>query len=400
MGDSRVTMSSADCASRFKQLRQLLERGMLTEDEYLARKALVLNELAERGASEAVEDLLMGMTPLVGDGTLSPEEMARLKAIVLDGALDIGESVQETTPSPAEAARSRVTTKEMPIVSLPISDKDGGTLRWIAVPIIIAVICIGLLAYFARHPGKATPHVAANDELEATMQNAVAGLREATGTDSIVRELAAVKSALAGLSGEFYDKASCERAIEYAEKENERAKQLNDEYGDTSIPDKPEKPSLNDSLEVMHLCGRYRGRYTSGDGGIVVTRGQKYYVIEGAETPLFSTVCGYVRWSGTTTLDIEGGRDADVMEVSDAQAYREGLQDAKENFASAMAEYKESLKKWRDAQDPSRRVNARAKLLADLSTVNGYRSSAVAIAATACESMLSKDRSSKASTDK
>ena len=141
---------------------------------------------------------------------------------------------------------------------------------------------------------------------------------------------------------------SCEAALRAA---TSAGGKLNALVEDAREVEKPETPKLDDFLVVKHICGTFIGSYMSDPGGIVITHGREYYVIKKAEHPLFATVCGYVRDENTTLL-LDNGHIANSTVLSDSVEYRQRLDSAKQDYATAIATYKKDLAAWKRSTTP------------------------------------------------
>ncbi len=92
--DEAQRIQGADVALRIEKLRQLREKGLLTDPEYAARKQKVFNDLQGKHLVETCEDFLSLLLPLIDNGALTADETARLKAFAFQEA-----------PAPTESKR-------------------------------------------------------------------------------------------------------------------------------------------------------------------------------------------------------------------------------------------------------------------------------------------------------
>lgn len=82
----------ADLILQLEKLRQLHERQLLTDIEYTARKSKAITDTCAGKLIEAPEDFLALLIPVIDKGTLTPDEITRLKTFAL------------TNPTPVAAA--------------------------------------------------------------------------------------------------------------------------------------------------------------------------------------------------------------------------------------------------------------------------------------------------------
>ena len=75
--------SGPDMVLALEKVRKLKESGILTEIEFTARKAKLIAELKNKTLEDGPEDFLGAMIPLIEAGTLSPDDVQKIKAIVL-----------------------------------------------------------------------------------------------------------------------------------------------------------------------------------------------------------------------------------------------------------------------------------------------------------------------------
>lgn len=80
---ARVT--GPEFAVALEKLRRLYEKGLLTEVEYTARKRENIDDLMRRTIVGSREDFLAELLPLIDVGGLTPEDIVRVKAAVLEG---------------------------------------------------------------------------------------------------------------------------------------------------------------------------------------------------------------------------------------------------------------------------------------------------------------------------
>jgi len=110
------------------------------------------------------------------------------------------------------------------------------------------------------------------------------------------------------------------------------------------MPDKPvfEKPEYDGT---WLLTGEFRGRYKDG---IVVQRGNKYYIIEYGRIPPVPRITGFVvNTGGIEILDIgRDGQVAEVVRISDRESYNEDQADYRKAIAEAKETHAEKLKEY------------------------------------------------------
>ena len=131
-------------------------------------------------------------------------------------------------------------------------------------------------------------------------------------------------------------------------------------------------------IGAWYLSGSYRANYTGDDGsidGVVITKGDNYYVVLGAE-PAGGGVRylnGYVESTGRTiVLDVgRSGREATVVSLADRETYlddqaahREAVAEAKHTYDDALAEYRTALRQQAEAK--KKLADAMAELDAQL----------------------------------
>lgn len=78
-------VQGADIVIRFDKLRHLHEKGLLTPDEYAARKQKILNEIQDKRLVESAEEFLGLLIPLFESQALTADEFAKLKTFAFDG---------------------------------------------------------------------------------------------------------------------------------------------------------------------------------------------------------------------------------------------------------------------------------------------------------------------------
>jgi hypothetical protein len=79
-------IQGADVALRIEKLRQLQQKGLVNDTEYVARKRKIFDELQGKHLVEPGEDFLSLLVPLVENGTLTRDETERLKAFAFQDA--------------------------------------------------------------------------------------------------------------------------------------------------------------------------------------------------------------------------------------------------------------------------------------------------------------------------
>lgn len=129
------------------------------------------------------------------------------------------------------------------------------------------------------------------------------------------------------------------------------------------LPETPEKPTYEkpEYDGAWLLAGEFRGRYKDG-GGIVVQRGNKYYIVEDGSVPVFRYVHGFVVNTGGLEILAIGrdGRTADVVRLSDRETYYEDQADYRKSVAEAKKEFGEALKEYEVALQKRKRAEADA----------------------------------------
>ena len=110
------------------------------------------------------------------------------------------------------------------------------------------------------------------------------------------------------------------------------------------MPDKPvfEKPEYDGT---WLLTGEFRGRYKDG---IVVQRGNKYYIVEYGRIPPVLHITGFVvNTGGMEILDIgRDGQVAEVVRLSDRESYNEDQADYRKAIAEAKETHAKRLKEY------------------------------------------------------
>jgi hypothetical protein len=115
-----------------------------------------------------------------------------------------------------------------------------------------------------------------------------------------------------------------------------------------SILERPEKPEYEkpEYNGAWYLSGQCRGNYD--EGGIIVQRGDRYFVVSNADPCLLPYVHGYVVDDGKSiTLNLgHSGRYADILRLVDRETYVEDQNDYRRRIAEAQAEFKEAVKTY------------------------------------------------------
>lgn len=79
----KPSLDGAEMVLSFVQLRQLLEKGILNDDEYAGQKAEVLKRLKSAKLKDTPENVLALMSPLAENGTITGTDLQTIKTIVL-----------------------------------------------------------------------------------------------------------------------------------------------------------------------------------------------------------------------------------------------------------------------------------------------------------------------------
>jgi len=75
--------SGPDMVLAVEKIKKLKDSGILNEVEFVARKQKLIGELKTKTLSDGPEDFLASIIPLLETGTLSPDDLQKIKAIVL-----------------------------------------------------------------------------------------------------------------------------------------------------------------------------------------------------------------------------------------------------------------------------------------------------------------------------
>lgn len=144
--------------------------------------------------------------------------------------------------------------------------------------------------------------------------------------------------------------------------------------GRALVPPQLEEPmySAPEYKGAWYLSGSYRANYkgeSGGHEGVVVTKGDRYFVVLGAqaEEGFIRYLNGYVEDTGAkVTLDVgRYGRDADVVRLSDRETFRDDQERYADEVAGAKAAYKAQLEEYRRAV--KEQAAARKQLLSAMS---------------------------------
>lgn len=73
----------ADFVVQIDKLRQLRDRQIISDIEFAARKSKLITELSAGVLVESAEEFLSLLIPLVDNGSLTPDELGRLKSFAL-----------------------------------------------------------------------------------------------------------------------------------------------------------------------------------------------------------------------------------------------------------------------------------------------------------------------------
>lgn len=130
------------------------------------------------------------------------------------------------------------------------------------------------------------------------------------------------------------------------------------------LPELPEKPTYEkpEYDGAWLLAGEFRGRYKDGEG-IVVQRGNKYYIVEDGSVPVFRYIHGFVVNTGGVEILAIGrdGRTADVVRLSDRETYYEDQADYRKSVAEAKQEFGKALKEYEVALQKRKRAESNAE---------------------------------------
>ena len=75
--------SGPDMVLAVEKIKKLKDTGILNETEFTARRQKLIGELKDKKLSDGPEDFLAAIIPLIEAGTLTPDDVQKIKAIVL-----------------------------------------------------------------------------------------------------------------------------------------------------------------------------------------------------------------------------------------------------------------------------------------------------------------------------
>ena len=262
----------------------------------------------------------------------------------------------------AGATRCGYCWKEMPAAQSPegpSSSRGMSTTTQVGAASLAGILIVAglVLLFYPREKTKTSPTPAAQESgpavtKEVALARVVASVHELCEThagdtarknvfDSLVQAVDAA-SPIAP------DELRTYREIVGQTHELDRRIEAIKSHSPDSILERPEKPEYEkpEYNGAWYLSGQCRGKYD--EGGIIVQRGDRYFVVSNADPCLLPYVHGYVVDDGKSiTLNLgHSGRYADILRLVDRETYVEDQNDYRRRIAEAQAEFKEAVKTY------------------------------------------------------